>query len=281
MTTTRRNAMIALVAASAFPNASEAQYRQARTMDYVFTTGASDARAVWVNPAGLVVLPEASIMGEIVADRPNDETRFAQWTIGLNSRGFALAYRHDRFSDNTSMGTVRFGLGMPFTRGTVGIGVSWYRVAGDDARDLDIGAMYGLAGSLNAAAVARHIGRPTVNGVPLPLTLAGGLHWAGLRGVLQLQAEAIGAERRVPDVSGFDLGYRGGAILTAPQFPVTVLASIDFSSNLNFDGLHVGIAVGGRSNVTAVGTGVSRAGDPAFAAASVTGVASNVLLGRQ
>lgn len=281
MTGPARNILVALLGAVAFPHASEAQFRPARTLDYVFATGASDARAVWVNPAGLSVLPEASIMGEIVAERPDDETHFAQWTIGLNSRGFALAYRHDRFPGDSSMGTLRFGIGLPFTNGTVGFGASWYRVAGDDARDFDIGAMYGVTGSLNAAAVARHIGRPTVNGVPLPLTFAGGLHWAGLRGTLQLQAEGIAAERRVPGASGFDVGYRGGAILSLPRFPVTVLASIDLASDLEFNRLHIGIAVGGRNNVTAVGTGVSRAGDPTVAAASVTGVASNLLLGQR
>jgi hypothetical protein len=272
---------LTVVALSAIPCALDAQFRPARTLDYLFVTGASDARALWVNPAGLAVLPEASVMGEFVLERPDDETRLAQWTIGLNSRGFSLGYRRDRFENENNMGTLRFGLGLPFTQGTLGVGFSWYSAEGDDARDVDVGALYGLAPSLNVAATMRHIGRPTVNGVPLPITFAGGVHWAGLQGVLQLQAEGQAMEDRRAGESGWDLAYRGGAIITIPQISLTLLGNVDVSSDFNIDHVHFGFAVGGRTSATAVATAMSRMGDPVLNAVSATGVASNVLLGQR
>jgi len=44
-----------------------------RSADYMFAATASDARAIWVNPAGLAVVPEASLFGEFVLQRPIDQ----------------------------------------------------------------------------------------------------------------------------------------------------------------------------------------------------------------
>ena len=73
-----------------------AQTLPARSGDYLFVTNAVDARALWVNPAGLGVVPEASIMGEFSLTPGGGDVRLAQYTVGLNSRGFSIGYRRNR-----------------------------------------------------------------------------------------------------------------------------------------------------------------------------------------
>ena len=100
---------------------------RSRSADYLFAASATDARALWVNPAGLAASLEASVMAEIAVERPVDGgLRWAQWAAALNSRGFSLGYQRDRFEDGPSTGTLRFGLALPFPRGAVGAAFSFY-----------------------------------------------------------------------------------------------------------------------------------------------------------
>jgi hypothetical protein len=58
--------LIALAAASPL----RAQLAAPRSASYLFSANVEDARALWINPAGLGVLPIASIYAEVAADRP-------------------------------------------------------------------------------------------------------------------------------------------------------------------------------------------------------------------
>ncbi len=271
---------LALLFLSSFAGASSAQVN-ARSLDYLFLTNVSDARALWVNPAGMAVLPEASILGELVMDRSDGDLRVSQYTVGLNSRGFALGVEHDRFLTAPSITTVRLGTAVPFSRGTFGVGFSFYRQEGSDSRDVDVGIMYGLTSALTTAGVIRHIGRPSIAGVEVPITLAGGAQLSIFRGSLQIAAEAQATERRETDESGYDTAYRGGLTLIVPTSrPIRVITALDLGSNLRVDRWHFGLAVGGRGLIALVGTAVRRDGNPSIERVSAAGLASNILTGR-
>ena len=61
-------------------------------------------------------------------------------------------------------------------------------------------------------------------------------------------------------------------------YPVSILAAGDLASNLRLDRLHVGVMLGGRSGVVAVGSGLRRDGAPQLDRVSVAAFSSNNLL---
>lgn len=261
----------------------QAQVHGARSESYLFLTGAWDARALWINPAGLAVLPEASIMGEFRIDREetDGDVRLGQWSVGFNSRGFSVGYQRDRFGNDVAGGTLRAGLGIPFSRGALGAALTWYRGTGDNASDLDLGVLVTPIRNVRVGATLRHIGRPAVRDSLLPISIAGGASWTVLGGKVVTTGEVRAAERRVPDESGFEMGYRGGGQLTlGRQFPVTILATVDLGSNGKVDRFNLGIGLGALYRLVGVATTVSREGSPELGSVSLTGVASNLLVGR-
>ena len=258
-----------------------AQFRGARSADYLFLTSVTDIRATWVNPAGLAVVPEASILGEaVVARMPNGDFHFDQYTIGFNSRGLSVAYQRDRFDNGPSTNIVRISSGLPMARGALGVAASWYAGEGPNDRDFDVGFLYSLTQTVLVGLTARHIGRAVVADVKMPLIFAGGAGITLLNGRLLAAGEGRATERLT--VSGYDLSYRAGAFFVIPTpRPIMLLAAGDLGSNFEFDRLHIGISVGGRSSVTGVVSGVQRNDSPVLDRVSVSGVASNVLAGRR
>ena len=82
-----------------------------RSRDYLFLTNVADARALWVNPAGLSVVPEASLMGEFTVDRTSGDLRIEQYALGFNSRGVALGYQRNRLVGEEPVAILRAGYG--------------------------------------------------------------------------------------------------------------------------------------------------------------------------
>jgi len=229
-----------------------------------------------------VVLPEASLMGEVVVERlANDDLHMAQFSFGLNSRGFSLAYQRDAFDTGPSSSILRLGTGLPFSRGAIGVALSWYGVEGPNSRDGDLGVMYGMSRITTLGFTVRHIGRARIGDTKMPLTFTGAGNLGLLGGRLQLAAQAQAAETADPDDSGYDLLYAGTGRLVIPaRRPITVLAVAAVTSDFVLDRLHIGVAIGGRSNVALVGTMLNRSGTLSVDRASLTGVASNPLAGR-
>ena len=255
-----------------------AQTSLPRSADYLFVTNVSDARALWVNPSGLSVIPEASLMAEVVMARDVDGSRrIGQYAIALNSRGFSVGYRRDRFADGEGVGILRVGSGLRFTGGALGVAFSMYQVEGPNARGMDAGVMFGLTPSINAGLVVRNIGRPTVDSTEIPLAASAGTQLsAGSRLLLAGQANAF--ERRGLGESGFDFSYQfGGTVVFGTRRPFSLMTTVALGSDLSFDRLHVGFALGARNRVVLLGTSGRGDGSTDVERLSATGVVSNVL----
>lgn len=183
----------ALVAAhTAAPARALAQLPHPRSADYLTVAAVDDVRAAWVNPAGLARVLEASIMAEAVVDRL-PETALAQYTVGMNSRGFSVSFARDRAPDTVPVSMTRFALGLPFPRGAVGIGVTLFRASAHD-EGVDLGLHYRLARAVDIAAVVRHIGRPAARGTEAPLMGLVGARWRALPSLVTVDGEVLAAD---------------------------------------------------------------------------------------
>lgn len=237
----------ALLSAGA-PRGAGAQ-AEARSRDYLFVTSVDDARAAWVNPAGLGWVPEASIMGEVGVERSGGSLRLDQYTLGLNSRGLGVAYLRDRSRDSVSVGVFRIGLGLPFGAGAIGAAVSNYR--GTREQGYDLGARYPVLTVLDVGLVVRDIGRPqaVVAEAPIPVSTVVGATWTVAPNLANLSAEAIAVERPGP-TSGFDLRYRGGFVLRATRpWRVALHAAAEVGNDGALRRWSLGVIVGGLDRV--------------------------------
>lgn len=206
--------LVGLVLALAAPLAG--QYRGPRSADYLLTTTAADARALWVNPAGLAVTYQASVMGELVVDTSRTGAfALTQLTAGFNSRGIAFAYRRDLYNDTLTGHTWRIGASRALARLAVGFGLSFHS-NGDQStqRGLDLGIRYRLLPTLELGAVAREIGKPRVHGDPLYLNGSAGLGWQPLPSFrLDAEGHGYGGDRpRSGSVVARRRGVRHGAL---------------------------------------------------------------------
>lgn len=258
-----------------------AQELHPRSTDYLFVATADDARALWINPAGLHALTEASIMAEFVLDRPvAGDVRLGQWALGFNSRGLSLGYQRDRVPNEDASSAWRAGLGLGFPRGALGAALTFYRSPGFTEEGVDIGVRYEPLPSLDVAAVARHLGRPRVRTSQLPLTGLAGLSWVPVPSHLQLAAETIVSERLA--TSGADVRYRAGLRLsTSGRLPLGVITAFDLGSNLGIDRWNVGIVIGGNDKLVLLGSGFEGPDGQRLQTLSATGVASRRAPGSQ
>lgn len=261
---------------------AEAQLNGPRSADYLFLTNVWDVRALWVNPAGLAVLPEASLMGEFMVQREADGGyKLGQFTVGFNSRGFSFGYQRDRFGEDTTGTTWRGGLAVPFPGGAVGVAATWYRGTGDHTKDLDLGVLYRPLPGVTLGAALEHIGKPTVRGVAVPLTTRAGAQWSTRDGTITILGQAHIADVPGAADSGLNVTYRGGAQLAiGGQVPIVLLTALDLGTNVAIDRWHVGVRVGASRQATAVSTLLSRNESIQLDRLSLTGVASNLLVGR-
>jgi hypothetical protein len=248
-----------------------AQSPEARSATYLFSANVEDARALWVNPAGLGILPIASLYAEGTADYgAGDDWGIRQYSFGLHSRAIAVGYQRDRFLTGGSRGTWRIGAGLPLgRRAALGTAITLTK----PQRSLDLGLRLSPVRLLDAGFVVRNVGRPDVNGVEIPMTLVGGLVWYLAGGKFALQGDATGTERRPQ--SGYDMGYRAGAQLTLPgRQAVTLLTAVDLGSSLGLNRWSFGIGIGYQAQALAVGSALAGNGVSArLQAVSVTGVA--------
>jgi hypothetical protein len=125
----------------------------------LLTTEVTDARALWVNPAGLARQLEASIGADVTADRFAGGTQLSQYGATIASRGVAAGWVHDRYPSGPAVNAYSIGFGLGdegFSAGTVR---RWYtgRVAGIA---WDVGARIAKADGTQLSLVARNLGSP-------------------------------------------------------------------------------------------------------------------------
>ncbi len=252
-----------------------------RSSDYLFVTNVTDVRALWVNPAGLGMLPEASIIGELTLERVmGNEFRVEQYVIGFNTRGISVGYHRTRFDAEPAVGHLRVGAALPMRRGALGVAVSRYQQDTTSSRGFDAGLLFMPNPAIQFGLTARNIGRPEVRGENMPITAIGGAQYT--TGRFQLAAEAHATERRGVDESGFDFTYRAGAQAYLPvAFPIVLIGALNLGTNFRIDQLHLGFSIGGTRQVTLMASGVTRDDAPVFERFSVGIVARNLLVGQR
>ena len=268
-----RSVTVTALSAVLFGGGMAGQAIPSRSRAYVLTPLADDVRALWVNPAGLALVQEASIMGEAVFNQPDDSSvRVMQWSLGFNTRGLSAGYQRDRLETGTSNQLLRIGLARPFRGGAVGIDMSFYWSDESD-RAFDTGITYHLVRSVAASLVLRNIGQPVVAGVKLPFTGIAGLGWTGADRSLQIAGQ-VEASKRL-DVFEFDLSYRAGARIASPKpFPIAAIAVIEFGGPSDTDQFFIGIALGGSRRLVLGGSFLSGS-TSGLDIVHITGLATN------
>jgi hypothetical protein len=247
-----------LLAASLIASPATAQFRGARSADYLFGASALGARALWVNPAAQGTLDEASIMleGLIERDAAGDYP-FSQFTIGFNSRGLGFGFRRDLFPGDAAGNTWRVGVGRRLGSLAIGAGVSLY--SGPDTRQaVDLGVWYRPAPSFTLAVAVENIGQPVVRDSSLRFGGTAGINWTPLQGALGVDLEARGSH----DVAGGVLmAYRGGIqVRLGSQFPLALQGVLALDDGFGDGHLLLGLSFGGASHGGIVAGGRHRDG---------------------
>jgi hypothetical protein len=242
-------------------NPLEAQSPKPRSLDYLNAASVDDARASWLNPAGLGRVLEASVMAEVVVDRPlAGDLRLAQYTLGMNSRGISFAFARDRGSDTAGVSIFRFGLGLPLGRsGSLGWAVSLYRGGARD-EGVDLGLRYGPSRAIELGAVVRNLLEPVVRDTLLPLTAVGAVVWSPLWQRVEFGAEAHGV--RLEAEGGYQASYRAGLRLaTGGRTPMRLVVSLDLDSSLEPRRWTAGLVVGAQDRIGLLGSATPEAGE--------------------
>jgi hypothetical protein len=269
-----RSLVLLAAALLAAPDALSAQYRAPRSADYLFPADAWGVRALWLNPAGMGTVNEASVMLEALVERDAaGDYALGQYSVGFNSRGFGFGYRRDRFGGGVAGNVWRFGLGRGLANLAFGAAVSLY--SGDNREeDIDLGLRWRPGGApFEISFGAEHIGQPTVRDSALRLAAVGSAAWSPFRGLVHFAAEARATDERV---GGWLMAYRAGLRLATPgTMPIAGYAVLDFDGDLGVQRLVAGLAIGGQYQGVLLGSGARRAGSTTIETVSLTGVASH------
>ncbi|HUC40057.1 MAG TPA: hypothetical protein VMR92_04425 [Gemmatimonadales bacterium] len=218
-----------------------------RATAYLFPTDVSDARAIWVNPAGLGVTRDASIYAEVGVGEPGASGRLRQINAGFNSRGLSLGYQRDFLDDGVKGTTLRLGLGGGAGGLAVGFDIARYSGSGANATGWDIGATYVALPKFNVGLVTTNIGQPVVRGLKQRITYIPGLTWHP--GPLALSTDA----RITPDsVESYAFGIAWRTNSASSRWPIEVIARMDTDNGLRRGAFAFGFSIGGENRLGAV-----------------------------
>ena len=257
----RATALAALLAAAAalLPGSAAAQSFAAQPHLYLLTTDAFDARALWVQPAGLAARAEASLSGLLTA-ATSGRRSVTQYGLTLASRGIGVGWQHDRLPDGTSDNQWAVGLAGGTPRVTLGIARRWIRGANANAAAFDAGVRYAARPTLQLSLAWRDIGSPVVRDTTVRATLVPGLALA----LFGARAQ-IGADWELVTRGWGTSALRAGATVALPlRLALSVRA--DFSGSLHARGLSLALTWNpAMARVTAfasrpAGNGIDQAG---------------------
>ena len=134
--------------------------RPAQPARYLLTTEASDARALWVNPAGLARALEASLGAELTGDRfASGGMQLRQWGGTIASHGVAAGWVHDRYPDGASLNLYALGLGLGDEQFSAGASHRWYKGIVQGSA-WDVGIRTTAWAGTDVSLLARNIGSP-------------------------------------------------------------------------------------------------------------------------
>ncbi|OLB48338.1 MAG: hypothetical protein AUI08_11485 [Gemmatimonadetes bacterium 13_2_20CM_2_65_7] len=233
-----------------------AQVAPNRSAAYLFPTDVNDARAIWINPAGLGTLREASIYAEIGVGNPGASGRLRQIDAGFNSRGLAFAYQRDIFDNKVRGNTYRIGLAGGSRGLAAGAAVAHYRGDGAHSTGWDAGLSYTLYPGLTVGLVAANIGQPMVRGLGQRLTYVPGATWHPA----PLAALALSTYARItPDsIASYAFGLSWHtprtSMGTVHRWPIEIIARLDTDGKLRRGEFALGLSIGSRDRVGIVAT---------------------------
>jgi len=238
---------VLLSANPAIRQSAAQQVASNRATAYLFPTDVRDARAIWVNPAGLGVLREASIYAELGVGDPGSKGRLRQVNAGFNARGLSFGYQRDMLDDGIRGHTYRLGLAGGTGGLAAGFAVAYYRGDGAKSTGWDLGLSYVGHASLTVGLVAANLGQPVVRGLKQQLTYVPGLTWRPSRiPTLGLSADARLTTDSVASYA-FGVSWRAQA-----RWPIEVIARLDTDRGLRRGAFVLGLSIGGQDRVGVV-----------------------------
>ncbi|MGH7699294.1 MAG: hypothetical protein ACREMJ_02070 [Gemmatimonadales bacterium] len=251
----RAGAVIAGLLAAGTPALLASQVAANRAVLYLHPTDVADARAVWVNPAGLAVLRQASIHLDLTVRDPGEQGRLRQVTAGFSSRGLGFSYQRDAFDAGVTGHTYRLGFAGAEGGFAAGFAAALYR--GDaSATGWDVGLVYALHQAVTIGGAVSNLGEPDVRGARLPVTFVPGATVAPLGPPLALSGHALITR---DSVSGYAFGARVSLEWPAP---VAALVRLDTDRSLRRAAFAFGISVGTQDILGAVLTAPGDLGTP-------------------
>lgn len=202
----------------------------------------SDARALWVNPAGLGREHEASIFADVTFEDPGSEVRLSQLTLGLNSRGLSFGYQRDMFEGGVTGHTYRLGLGAGRNGLAAGLAASIYR-GGTKGTGWDFGVVYEPVPQVALAGVVMNVMQPVVRGELQPATYIPSIAFKPFGPVVTLSSEG----RFTSDsVVGYTLD---GRITTGGRLAVALTVRLDADRSFSRTAWVLGLSIGGRERL--------------------------------
>lgn len=226
-----------------------------RATTYLFPTDVRDARAIWVNPAGLGVQREASIYAELSVGDPGAKGRLRQINAGFNARGLSLGYQRDMLDNGVRGHTYRFGLAGGAGGLAAGFAVAHYRGDGAKTTGWDLGASYAAAPGLTLGLVAANLGQPVVRSLKQRLTFIPGATWHpgpipafGFSTYARITPDSVAAY-------AFGISWRTSGITalgTPVRWPIEIIARLDTDGGLRRGAFALGLSIGGQDRFGAV-----------------------------
>ena len=239
-----------------------------RATAYLFPTDVRDPRAVWVNPAGLGVLRDASVYAELSVGDPGAHGRLRQINAGFNSRGLSLGYQRDIFDGGIRGSTLRLGLAGGSQGLAAGVAIARYGGTGITSTGWDVGVTYVALPQLTVGAVIANLGQPLVGGQRQRVTFVPGLTWhpAPIRSVALSTVAHVAPHTEASYAFGVSWRTPG----TSSRWPFEIIARLDTDGGLRRSAFALALSIGGQNRFGAV---VTTPGDASHLdAASVYGL---------
>ena len=207
---------------------------------YLYPSEVSDARALWVNPAGLGRFEQASVHLDFTVGDPGASGRLRQVSVGFNSRGLSFGYQRDLFDGGARGGTYRVGVAAGHGRLAGGAAAALYR-GGSSSSGWDLGVLYEWTPAFTLGGVIQSIGQPRVRDSTLHVTyvpsatlqLGGGR--LALSGLCRLTTDGV---------RSYAFAVRAG-LRPASPLPIGVVARLETDRSLHRAGLAFGLSLGG------------------------------------
>ncbi len=218
-----------------------------RTTGYLTATDVSDARALWVNPAGNAVRQEASVHLDFTVRQPGGRGQFGQLTTGFNARGLSFGYQRDNLPSGIHGHTYRLGLAGASNNLAAGAAMSIYR-GGTKGTSWDVGARYDWRPQVSLGGVVRNLGRPTVRGVRQGVTFVPAA-------TVRLAGELLAVSAQATLGPSASRGYALDVRADLPgRIGLGLIGRVDTDGSLRRRALVLGVSVGRADRVGLVGS---------------------------